>query len=1451
LRSIPRNSVKHRRKSQSKNRRLFLESLESRVVLTGFPEVTIDGLVSWYRAEGNPNDSADGNNGAFVSGATTAAAGKVGSAFSFSSTANRVEILDNSSLHMQAFTLDAWVFPTFVNTGDTLGGEIIAKQLNTGSSAVSVSILGPNYLDHRFTFAASLANGDQPSFLSASGFALNTWHHVAMTSDGTTVRGYVDGVLQTGAIGLSTSPIAYDLATPWTIGGHPGGSFGFANHYYGDGGKIDEVGIYQRGLSGTEVQSIYAQGTLGRYTIPGGQQFSLPGSFRDPDSSSWTATVDYGDGTGTQPLSLNPDHTFSLAHTYVTAGVRTITASITDDLGNTTPHSLVVNVTTPTNTAPVANDDSWTVNEDATFNVAAAGVLANDVDAQGNAMTASLVAGPSHGSLTLNADGSFSYAPVANYHGPDSFQYRAFDGSLYGNTATVAVTVNSVPDAPVLASIGDRSVQQGTLLTFTATATDGDTEDTLTFSLQGAPAGAAIDPQTGVFTWTPIAAQAPATYSLDVVVSDGTLTDIENISIEVTELPNLLPAVTSLALDQTAINENGSVALSGAVLDDDAGDTHTVTIDWRDGSAVQVVGVDSATRTFSTTHQYFDDNPTATSSDSYAILVTATDNRGGTSSGDSISVIVNNVAPQVDPIVGPSTGVRGQTLSYSGSFTDVGTQDTQVASWQVINSSAVVVASGSGTSFNFVPAVGGVYTVQLTVTDDDSGTTTVSTSVNVASVQLLPDPDRPGFTMLVVGGTTGNDTFTFTPTANVGEYTLIVNGISQGAFAPTGSVQIYGGGDSDTLVLNGNNSANGFEVRSDSLVLNGLPFFDHGVASRKINALGSGDTIAVFGGGATIDGGAAADALIATGIVSHDWIITAQNTGSLDGQVFFSQVEQLVGGSGNDTFHFANGVGVNGAIDGGSGTDSLDYSAFSTSISVNLQSGNATKTGGISSIESVIGGNAVDTLSGANTVNFWTSSGANAGSINGSFSYASMENLTGGNQADTFVISGLTQVNGNVSGGGGSDVLQYANGANNLVNLGTHTASGIGGTFSSISQISFDSGSDTLVGPTANSTWTLSGNQSGTVAGVAFQNAEKLVGAATIDTVRGPDLANLWTLIGADAGSLLGMNWTGMERLTGGNQADLFEVHAGGSLSGILNGGGGSDVLSYGAYGSPVSVNLVTSSSTGISSFSSVSSFMGSAAMDDFIAANTANTWTIDTANSGTEHGNSFANFETLHGGTAVDTFQVAQGVSFAGTLDGAAGTDKLDYSAYSTPVEVNLLQGTATGAGSVSGIENITGGNGNDFLVGNAGVNVIAGGDGDDVIMGWSGNDTLTGNNGRDFIIAGSGGDVVHGNSGEDILIAGTMTYASEVTSIINRAAIDAIMSEWRRSDLPFATRMSHLSGATGGGLNGASLLNDTTVDDDLDTDALFGDADPDWFLSGAKDSVSTNGADTMTTVH
>src|SRR5206468_7874070 len=97
---------------------------------------------------------------------------------------------------------------------------------------------------------------------------------------------------------------------------------------------------------------------------------------------------------------------------------------------------------TPVNTPPVAANDAYTTNVDTVLTVAApAGVLANDTDLEGNALTAVEVGVPAHGALSLNADGSFGYTPAANYSGADSFTYKANDGILDSNVATVTLTI--------------------------------------------------------------------------------------------------------------------------------------------------------------------------------------------------------------------------------------------------------------------------------------------------------------------------------------------------------------------------------------------------------------------------------------------------------------------------------------------------------------------------------------------------------------------------------------------------------------------------------------------------------------------------------------------------------------------------------------------------------------------------------------------------------------------------------------------------------------------------------------------------------------------------------------------------------------------------------------------------------------------------------------------------
>jgi hypothetical protein len=112
----------------------------------------------------------------------------------------------------------------------------------------------------------------------------------------------------------------------------------------------------------------------------------------------------------------------------------------------------------------------------------------------------------SHGSLTLNANGSFAYSPAADYNGSDTFTYKASDGTVFSNVVTVTITVNAVDDAPVVTlSTSDVTGQYSDAIpTVTATATDIDTKGSdITFSSVGLPIDLVLTPNADGTTGTP------------------------------------------------------------------------------------------------------------------------------------------------------------------------------------------------------------------------------------------------------------------------------------------------------------------------------------------------------------------------------------------------------------------------------------------------------------------------------------------------------------------------------------------------------------------------------------------------------------------------------------------------------------------------------------------------------------------------------------------------------------------------------------------------------------------------------------------------------------------------------------------------------------------------------------------------------------------------------------
>ncbi len=153
------------------------------------------------------------------------------------------------------------------------------------------------------------------------------------------------------------------------------------------------------------------------------------------------------------------------------------------------------------NDPPVALYDSYTVVEDSLLNVPAPGILSNDTDPEGGALEANKVSDPTHGSLTFNSDGGFTYLPASNYYGTDSFTYVANDGQANSNVATVNITVTSVNDPPV-ANPQAKTVAEDSSIAIVLTGADVD-GDALTFTVVTQPAHGTLSGLPPSLTYTP------------------------------------------------------------------------------------------------------------------------------------------------------------------------------------------------------------------------------------------------------------------------------------------------------------------------------------------------------------------------------------------------------------------------------------------------------------------------------------------------------------------------------------------------------------------------------------------------------------------------------------------------------------------------------------------------------------------------------------------------------------------------------------------------------------------------------------------------------------------------------------------------------------------------------------------------------------------------------------
>ncbi len=303
-------------------------------------------------------------------------------------------------------------------------------------------------------------------------------------------------------------------------------------------------------------------------------------------------------------------------------GNHTVTVRVTDDGVPSLQDFETITITVnDVNLPPVlAAIDAQSVEEGSPLTFTAS---ATDADLPANNLSFSLDAGAPLSATIDSSTGEFRWTP-GEAHGSAVFSVtvRVTDDGTPSleDFETFNITVREVNRAPVLAAIGNKSVDEGRLLTFTASATDADLPaNNLTFSLDsGAPSGATIDPKTGQFRWTPLEGTSPGNHTVTVRVTDDgvpSLDDFETVTITVNDV-NVSPVLA--AIGAQSVEEGSLLTFTASATDADlpannlsfsldAGSPLSATIDPSTGEFRWTPGESHGSAVFSVTVRVTDD----------------------------------------------------------------------------------------------------------------------------------------------------------------------------------------------------------------------------------------------------------------------------------------------------------------------------------------------------------------------------------------------------------------------------------------------------------------------------------------------------------------------------------------------------------------------------------------------------------------------------------------------------------------------------------------------------------------------------------------------------------------------------------------------------------------------------------------------------------------------------
>ncbi|SIQ11527.1 retention module-containing protein [Pseudacidovorax sp. RU35E] len=439
---------------------------------------------------------------------------------------------------------------------------------------------------------------------------------------------------------------------------------------------------------------------------------------------------------GTLTYTPNPDYNGNLTFTYTATDGRTpVTATVAVEV-------------TPVNDAPTVIDYRVTTREDTPVT---GKVTGSDVD--GDTLTYTKGSDPTHGTVTVNADGSYTYTPAKDYNGGDSFTVTVNDGN--GGTATSTVTINVTPvndppvpsDPPVTPpgqnfdpATGNYTIRtpEDTPVRGQVAATDVD-GDTLTFTKSSDPAHGTVTVNTdGTYTYTP-SKDYNGGDSFTVTVSDGNGgTATSTVTVTVT------PVNDAPTAPNTSVSTPEDTPVSGKVVGFDVdGDPLTFTKGSDPAHGTVTVNTDGS-YTYTPAKDY-------NGGDSFT--VTVNDGNGGTTT----STVTITVTPVNDPPVpsDPPVTPPGQNFDpATGNYTIRTPEDTpvkgQVAATDVDGDTLTFTKSSDPTHGTVTVNTDGTYTYTpskdynggdsftVTVSDGKGGTATSTVSVTVTPVNDAP-----------------------------------------------------------------------------------------------------------------------------------------------------------------------------------------------------------------------------------------------------------------------------------------------------------------------------------------------------------------------------------------------------------------------------------------------------------------------------------------------------------------------------------------------------------------------------------------------------------------------------------------------------------------------------------------------------------------------------------------